>query len=57
MTINTYLSSTIESKKNKEKKKGQNHRYGEPFDGYQVGGECGGMGENGGVRGLRSTNR
>ena len=56
MTINTYLS-TIESKKNKEKKKGQNHRYGEPFDGYQVGGECGGMGENGGVRGLRSTNR
>ena len=33
----------------------QNHGYGEHFDGFLMGGSCGGMGEE--VRGLRSPNR
>ena len=55
MAINTYLS-TIESKKQTKqtRKQGQNHRCGERFDGWQMGGGFGGMGEE--VRGLRSTN-
>ena len=44
MTINTYLS-TIEAKKLcKQVEQKQNHRYGERFDGCQMGGDCGGNG-------------
>ena len=52
---NTNLS-TIESKKQtKQQEQRQNHGYGEYFDGCQMGGSCGCIGEE--VRGLRSTNR
>ena len=55
MAITTYLS-TIESKYklSKQKEWGQNHIYGEHFDGCQMGGGFGGMVEE--VRGLRRTN-
>ena len=48
MAINTYLS-TIDSKKQTK-----NHGYRESFNGCQMRGGCGGMGEE--VRGVRSTN-
>ena len=54
--INTCLS-TIESLKKslgKQEQK-QNHGYREHFDGCQMGGRCGGIGEE--LRGLRNTNR
>ena len=57
MAINTYLS-TIESTKNKlskQEEQRQNPGYGERFDGCQMGGVCGKMGEE--VRGLSSTNK
>ena len=55
MAKNTNLS-TIESKKQtKQTKRTENHGYRECFHGCQMGGECGGMGEE--MRGLRSTNR
>ena len=46
MTINTYLS-IIESKNklSKEEEQGQNHGCGEHFDGCQMGGRWGRMGE------------
>ena len=54
MEISTYLSA-IESKKlSKQEEQKQNHGYGEHFDGCQMEGVCGGMGEE--VRGL-SINR
>ena len=55
VAINIYLS-TIESKNklSKQEEQRQNHGYRERFDGCQVGGGWGGMGEA--VRGLRSTN-
>ena len=51
-----YVSSTIESKNklSKQEEQRQNHGYRECFDGCQMGGGCGGMGEE--VRGLRSAN-
>ena len=49
MAINTYLS-TIDSKKQTK-----NHGYRESFNGCQMRGGCGGMGEE--VRGLISINR
>ena len=53
MAINPYIS-TIETKiQNKQQR--QNHGYGELFDGCQMGGACGGVGED--VRGLISTSR
>ena len=54
MAINTYLS-TIESKKQTKQtsEQRQNHGYGKHFDGCQIRGRSGGMGEE--VRGLRST--
>ena len=56
MAINTYLSTTESKKQTKQTRKTeQNHEYGECFDGCQMGGACGGMGEE--VRELRSTNR
>ena len=56
MAINKYLS-TIEykNKLSKQVEQIQNHRYGEHFDGCQMGGWCGVMGEE--VMGLRSKNR
>ena len=44
MTINTYLS-TIESKSQTKQtsRTETNHRYGEQFDGSQMGGEIGGI--------------
>ena len=56
MVTNTYFSK-IESKKQTKQQVEQkwNHGYREHFDGCQMGGGCGGMGEE--VRGLRSTNR
>ena len=55
MAINTYLS-TIESKNKLSKHvQRQNHGSGEHFDGCQVGGGVGEMGEE--VRELGSTNR
>ena len=46
----------IESKKlSRQEEQKQNHGYRECFDGCQMGGGCGRMGEE--VRGLRSTNR
>ena len=48
MAKNTNLS-TIESKNklSKQEELRQNHGYGERFDGCQMGGGCGGMGEEG----------
>ena len=56
MAINIYLS-TIESKNklSQQEQRCYSHRYGEHFDGCQIGGGYGEMGEE--VRGLRSTNR
>ena len=45
----------LKSKLRKQEEQRQNHRHGEGFDGYQMGGGFGGMAEE--VRGLRSTNR
>ena len=54
MAINMYLS-TNESKNKlcKQEEQRQNHGYGKHFDGCQIRGRSGGMGEE--VRGLRST--
>ena len=51
MALNTY-PSTIESKKiNKPAEQKQSHGYREHFDGCQMGGDLGGMGEKGeGIR-------
>ena len=53
--IHIYQQLHIKNKLSKQEEQRQNHGYGEGFDGCQMGGECGGMGEE--VRGLRSTNR
>ena len=45
----------LKNKISKQEEQRQNHGYGEYFDGLQMRGECGGMGEE--MRGLRSTNR
>ena len=57
MAINTYEQLNLKSKLSKQSKQDRrkNHGYREHSDGYQMGGDCGGMGEE--VRGLRSTNR
>ena len=56
MSINTNLSTrTLKNKLSSQDEQKQNHRYGEHFDGCQMGGECGGVDEE--VRGLRITNR
>ena len=56
MAINTYIS-TVKCKKklSQQEEQRQNHGYRECFDGCQMGGRCGGMGEE--VRRLKSTNR
>ena len=54
--INTYLSIIESKKQTKQTRRRQKHGYDrESFDGCQIEGEYGGMGED--VRGLRSTNR
>ena len=35
----------LKNKLSKEEKQSQNHAYGKHFDGCQMGGSCGGMGE------------
>ena len=54
IAINTiYQQLNLKNKLSKEEQR-QNHGYGEYFDGCQMGGRYGGMGEE--VRALRSTN-
>ena len=45
MAINTYLSATESKNKLSKQEQRPNHRYGECFDGCQMGGGCGGVGE------------
>ena len=52
--INTYEQLNLKNKLSQQEQR-QNHGYGECFDGCEMGGACGGMGEE--VRGLRNTNR
>ena len=52
--IHIYQKLNLKNKLSKQDQR-QNHGYGEGFDGCQVGGRCGGMGEE--VVGYRSTNR
>ena len=52
--IHIYQYSNLKNKLSKQEQR-QNHGYGEHFNGCQMGGWCGGMGEE--VRVLRSTNR
>ena len=49
-----YQQLNLKNKLSKQEQR-QNHGYREHFDGCQMGGECGGMGEE--VRSLRSINR
>ena len=53
--IHIYQQLNLKNKLSKQEEQRQNHEYRKHFDGCQMGGECGGMGEE--VRGLRSTNR
>ena len=52
--IHIYQQLNLKTKLSKQEQR-QIHGYGEHFDDCQMGGMCGGMGEE--VRGLRSTNR
>ena len=52
--IHIYQQLNLKNKLSKQEQR-ENHRYGECFDGCQMGGECGEMGEE--VRGLRNANR
>ena len=53
--IHIYQQLNLKNKLSKQEEQRQNHGYGERFDGCQMGGVGGRMGEE--VRGLRSTNR
>ena len=55
MAINIYQQLNLKDKLSKQKEKKQNYGYRECFDGYQMGGGCGRMGEE--MKELRSTNR
>ena len=52
ISVSQYLMRVLRSQQEEQR---QNHGYGEHFDGCQIGGDCGEMGEE--VRRLRSTNR
>ena len=52
--IHIYQQLNLKNKLSKQEQR-QNHGYGEHFDGCQMGGWYGEMGEE--VRGLKSTNR
>ena len=49
MVTNTYLSTNESKKQNKQAEQKQNHRYRKCFDGCQMGGDLGEMGEKGEV--------
>ena len=53
MAINTYQQLNLKNKLSKQEEQRQNHGYGECFDGCQMGGGRGRMGEE--VRGSKST--
>ena len=53
--IHIYQQLNLKNKLSKQEEQRQNHGFRERFDGCQMRGRCGGMGEE--VRGLRSTNR
>ena len=55
MAINSQLPTVESKKQTKQIEQRQNHGYKEHFVDCQLGGACGGMGED--VRRLRSTNR
>ena len=55
MAINTYLSTIESIKQNKQAEQKQNHTYRERFNGCQMGGWWGKMGEE--VTALRNTDR
>ena len=55
MSKSTYRQLNLKNKLSEQKEQRQNHGYGERFDGCQMGGVGGRIGEE--VRGLRSTNR
>ena len=52
--IQIYQQSNLKNKLSKQEEQRQNHGYREHFDGCQMEGWYGGIGEE--VRGLRSTN-
>ena len=52
--MHIYQQLNIKNKLRKQKEQRQNHGQGQCFDGYQMGGACGRMGEK--VWGLRNTN-
>ena len=53
--VHIYQQLNLENKLSKQEEQRQKPGYGERFDGCQMGGVCGKMGEE--VRGLRSTNK
>ena len=52
--IHIYQQLNLKNKLSKQEEQRQNHGYREHFDGCQIGGSSGGMGEE--LRGVRSTN-
>ena len=46
--IHIYKQLNLSNKLSKHEEQRQNHGYGEHFDGYQMGGKCGGMVKRGG---------
>ena len=52
--IHIYQQLNLKNKLSKQEEQRQNHEYGERFDGCQMGGRCGEMGEE--VRGLGVPN-
>ena len=52
--IHIYQQLNLKNKLSKQEQR-QSHRYRDCFDGFQMGGECGGVSEEG--RRLRNTNR
>ena len=53
--IHIYQQLNLKYKLSKQEELRQNHGYRDYFDGCQMGGRCGGRGEE--VRGVRNTNR
>ena len=53
--MNNKMAINLKNKLSKQEEQRQNHGYGEHCDGFQMGRERGGVGEE--VRGLRSTSR
>ena len=53
--MHIYQQMNLKNKLSKQEEQKQNHGYGECFDGYQMGGGCGRMGEE--VKGVGITSR